>query len=84
VLEGIYKVAMLHQMVVNKHHREGEVDLNEFTDIVTKFQLSETQAWTDEISKEWHEFWRGTTQETAEGSAHLEKMNEFQDRYYGK
>jgi len=82
------KIELLLQMVEYEKsmHSEGkEVDLEEFTYVVTKIEMSEMKGWAGEIIKEREEFWKGKTKKTkVESEEEIMLRNSLQDQYYGK
>jgi len=64
----------------------GNINLSEFTYVVTKILLPETKAWADEIPGERDEFWKRQelTDRLGEEEAVDLHMRELQDEYYGK
>lgn len=79
-VQDLDKLEMLLQMVEYESRANGQINLEDFTYVITKIQLPEMKTWADEILQDRPEFWKNKQKPENTDNVTVE----MQDKYYAR
>ena len=82
-VHDVDKMELLLQMMEYERSQQAQVDLGEFSHVVTRIELAEVQAWANELIAEREEFWAGHGKKPG-GVSESEEVRRQLEEYYGR